>query len=66
MAATNFTLKPDNTRVQIVDVERYASEGIVVTFSDGTRAAYVVEELLELRPHREPIRNIKIADLYLS
>ena len=54
------------TNVQIVHVERYASDGIVVTFSDGTRAAYVVEELLELRPHREPIRNIKIADLNLS
>ena len=54
------------TNVQIVHVERYASDGIVVTFSDGTRAAYVVEELFELRPHREPIRNIKIADLNLS
>jgi len=28
----------------------------LVTFSDGTTAAYVVEELLELRPAREPIR----------
>jgi hypothetical protein len=25
-----------------------------VTFSDGTVGAYVVEELLELRPYREP------------
>jgi hypothetical protein len=26
---------------------------LVVTFSDGTMAGYVVEELLDMRPHRE-------------
>jgi hypothetical protein len=26
-----------------------------VAFSDGTTAGYVVEELLRLRPHREPV-----------
>ena len=40
--------------VQIFHVERDASDGIIVTFSDGTIAGYVVEELLELRPFREP------------
>ena len=29
-------------------------DGVFVTFSDGTKAGYVVEELLELRPKREP------------
>ena len=29
-------------------------DGLIVTLSDGTHTAYVVEELLELRPHREP------------
>jgi hypothetical protein len=42
--------------IEIVHVERDSSDGIVVTFSDGTVGAYVVEELLELRPHREPVR----------
>ena len=27
--------------------------GLILTFSDGTTGAYVVEELLELRPNRE-------------
>jgi hypothetical protein len=39
--------------IQIIHVERDDSDGIIVTFSDGTIGAYVVEELLELRPHRE-------------
>jgi hypothetical protein len=29
--------------------------GLIVSFSDGTTAGYVAEELLKLRPHREPI-----------
>ena len=39
--------------IAILTVEQ-ESDGVVVTFSDGTTAGYVVEELLELRPHREP------------
>jgi len=39
--------------IQILTVEQEA-DGVVVTYSDGTTAGYVVEELLELRPHREP------------
>ena len=42
--------------IQIVHVEKDAADGIIVTFSDGTIGAYVVEELLELRPHREPVK----------
>ena len=41
--------------VQIVKVEKDGADGIIVTFSDGTEAGYMAEELLELRPNREPI-----------
>jgi hypothetical protein len=47
-----YGLKMTNT-IAILAVEQ-ESDGVVVTFSDGTTAGYVVEELLELRPHREP------------
>jgi hypothetical protein len=43
-----------SNEIAILTVEQ-ESDGVVVTFSDGTTAGYVVEELLELRPHREPI-----------
>ena len=42
---------------KIVRVEIEGDDGLIVTFSDATEAAYVVEELLELRPHREPIES---------
>jgi hypothetical protein len=35
-------------------VERENPDGIIATSSDWTTAAYQVEELLQLRPHREP------------
>ena len=41
--------------IQIINVEIDGDDGIIVTFSDGTSAGYVVEELLELRPYREPM-----------
>jgi len=28
-------------------------DGLIITFSDGTTAGYVIEELVELRPRRE-------------
>jgi hypothetical protein len=40
--------------IQILTVELENGDGLLVTFSDGTFAGYVAEELLELRPHREP------------
>ena len=40
--------------VRILTVERDDEDGLFVTFSDGTTAGYVTEELLELRPFREP------------
>jgi hypothetical protein len=39
--------------VQILSVELDGTDGLIVTFSDGTTGAYVAEELLELRPYRE-------------
>ncbi len=42
--------------MEIIDVEMDGTDGLIVTFSDGTQGAYVVEELLELRPNREPAK----------
>lgn len=42
-------------RILILTVERDGDDGLIVTFSDGTVGAYVVEELLELRPFRERV-----------
>jgi hypothetical protein len=39
--------------IQIVSVEKDGEDGLIVAFSDGTMGAYVVEELLELRPCRQ-------------
>jgi hypothetical protein len=39
--------------IQITNVKNDGGDGVIVTFSDGTASAYVVEELLELRPCRE-------------
>lgn len=39
--------------IQIASVKQDGKDGILVRFSDGTSAGYVVEELLELRPVRE-------------
>ena len=41
--------------IQILNVEQDGDDGVFVTFSDGTAAGYVVEELLELRPIRMPV-----------
>ena len=41
--------------IRISSAELEADEGVWISFSDRTQAGYVVEELLELRPHREPI-----------
>jgi hypothetical protein len=39
--------------IQILTVEKDNGDGLIATFSDGTTAGYVAEELLELRPNRE-------------
>jgi hypothetical protein len=38
--------------IQILSVEKDGEDGLIVAFSDGTTGAYVVEELLALRPCR--------------
>jgi len=50
------TVIPMNDPIRILTTELDGEDGLVVTFSDGTCGAYVVEELLELRPHREPTK----------
>ena len=44
--------------IQIQKVEMDAEDGLLVTFSDGTIDGYIAEELLMLRPHREPIKEL--------
>jgi hypothetical protein len=41
---------------KILKVEKDGEEGLIVTFTDGTTAGYVVEELLLLRPIREAVK----------
>jgi hypothetical protein len=41
-------------KIQILNAEKDGDDGLIVTFSDRTQGAYVAEELLELRPIREP------------
>jgi hypothetical protein len=41
----------DSHPIRILTAEPDA-DGMVVTFSDGTTAGYLVIELLDLRPHR--------------
>ena len=45
--------------IQILTAECDGDDGLIVTFSDGTTGAYVVEELLELRPFRERVKTNK-------
>ncbi len=42
-------------QIRIISVALDADDGALVWFSDGTVAGYVVEELLELRPHRDAV-----------
>ncbi len=44
------------TTITILTTESDGDDGLIVTFSDGTTGAYVVEELLELRPIRERVK----------
>ena len=42
--------------IRMLTTEFDGDDGLIVTFSDGTTGAYVVEELLELRPFRERVK----------
>ena len=46
--------------IRFLKVELDGDDGVLVLFSDGTTGAYVAEELLELRPYRERLRNSRI------
>ena len=46
-------LLPMASPVTILTVDLDGDDGIIVTFSDGTMAGYVVEELMLLRPKRD-------------
>jgi hypothetical protein len=50
----SLKLFPMPQPIRILTVELDDSDGVLVTFSDGTTSGYVTEELLELRPFREP------------
>ena len=50
--------------IQILTAERDGEDGLLVTFSDGTTAGYVTEELLELRPFREPMEHRELVTLH--
>ena len=39
--------------ITVLTVRRDDGDGLFVTFSDGTCAGYVAEEMLQLRPNRE-------------
>ncbi|HEY6850839.1 MAG TPA: hypothetical protein VI320_32110 [Terracidiphilus sp.] len=39
--------------ISLIGVRLDGEDGVIIDFSDGTTAAYVVEELLDLRPYRE-------------
>ena len=62
---TDFVMKREYitrmtaTTIQIRTTELDGDDGLIVTFSDGTTGAYVVEELLELGPIRERVETSK-------
>jgi hypothetical protein len=45
---------------RILTTELDGDDGLIVAFSDGTTGAFVVEELLELRPCRERVKTGKV------
>jgi hypothetical protein len=49
------------SEIQISSVQKDGKDGVIVTFTDGTMGAYVVEELLELRPFRETVEESRRA-----
>ena len=43
--------------ITILTAEIEDPDGLILTFSDGTTAAFLVEEMLELRPYRESLED---------
>ena len=50
--------------VQILTAKRDGDDGLIATFSDGTTAGYVAEELLQLRPIRERVETKKTREAF--
>jgi hypothetical protein len=50
------TVSTMSGEIHILKVETDGEDGLIVTFSDGTTCGYVVEELLEMRPIREAVK----------
>jgi hypothetical protein len=50
-----MTHKTRTYKTRILKVEMDSDDGLFVTFSDGTTAGFVIEELLLLRPAREHV-----------
>ena len=55
-AEREYILSMAAVTIRILTTENDGDDGLIVTFSDGTTGAYVVEELLELRPVRERVK----------
>jgi hypothetical protein len=45
----------DIARIKIIHVEQDGDDGVLVTYSDGTIAGYLVEELLTLGSMRDKV-----------
>jgi hypothetical protein len=52
-----------NNEIQLLAVELDGPDRLIVTFSDGTTGAYVIEEFLALRPVRERVKTKKIPNI---
>jgi hypothetical protein len=50
-------------QIYILKAEIDGDDGLIVTFSDGTQCAYVIEELLELRPVRDQARESNVPNV---
>jgi hypothetical protein len=58
MRSRRFVMANDKD-IGILSVEKDGEDGLIVTFSDGTISGYLAQELLELRPNREPVEEWK-------
>jgi hypothetical protein len=55
------------SEIGILSIEQDGTDGLIVTFTDGTLAGYVVEELLSMRPYREHVvKSDAVANLMKS
>jgi hypothetical protein len=62
-ASKMWTLLAMAEQIHILNAVNDDGDGLIVSFSDGTTAGYVVEELLALRPYREPTHELNSRSL---